>query len=508
MAKRHTLLVVAVAILMPLSLVAAVATPASAKVITPSGKVGCAVGGSLAFNPPLTPGNGTPNVASEVISTTLALSSCAGSSQPVNHVPTASTSVVTKAIKIKAIKIGRTKYAGGCSTFASAIKASSINSTITWNNGIKVSSTTLGNPVLHTGNTEDNLNALGSATKSFAGSGSLNAFLDSASTRALGICLTGRGSSISSVTFDASTSSITLGPVSVYVPSEEDQTVTPINTETNTAGTPITGVVFPWDIAIAPNGKSAYTTDLVGTSVTPINLVTGTAGTPINVGTGGLGGVAITPNGATAYVVNNTNSTVTPINTATNTAGTPIAVGSHPVSIAIAPNGVIAYVVSNGSGTVTPINTATNTAGPQIPAGSNAYAIAITPDGSTAYVDDLGSSVTPINLATDQDEPAISVSTTTSFSDIAITPNGASAYVTNNTTDAVTPINLATQTLGAPIVVPDQPLGIAITPNGATAYVACASESGGSVTPINLATDKVETPIAAVGQGPFYLAVG
>src|SRR6202042_3418824 len=110
-------------------------------------------------------------------------------------------------------------------------------------------------------------------------------------------------------------------------------------------------------------------------------------------------------------------------------------------------------------GAITPINTATNTAGTQIPAGPNAYAIAITPDGSTAYVDDLGSSVTPINLATDQDEPAISVSTTSSFSDIAITPNGASAYVTNNTTDAVTPINLTTATLGAPIVVPDQPLG-------------------------------------------------
>jgi YVTN family beta-propeller protein len=507
MANRRTLFVVAVAILMPLSLVAAVATPASVKVITPSGNVSCAVAGSLTFSPPLTPGNGTPDVADENISTNLTLSGCAGSSHPVGLVPTASTSVVTKAIKIKAIKIGRTNYAGGCNTLASAINASSIKSTITWNNGIKASATTLSNPVLRTGNTEANISALGSATKSFAGSGSLNAFLDSASTRALGICLVGRGSSISSVAFDPSTSSITLGPTMAYVPSEGAETVTPINTETNTTGTPITGVVFPWDIAIAPNGKSAYTTDLVGTSVTPINLVTGTAGTPINVGTGGLGGVAITPNGATAYVVNNANSTVTPINTATNTAGTPIAVGSHPVSIAIAPNGVMAYVVSNSSDTVTPINTATNTAGTQIPTGNNAYSIAITPDGSTAYVDDLGSSVTPINLATDQDEPAIAVSTTTSFSDIAITPNGASAYVTNNTTNAVTPINLTTQTLGTPIVVPDQPLGIAITPNGATAYVACTTDSGGSVTPINMATDKVETPIA-VGQGAFYLAIG
>src|ERR1700722_1996830 len=100
MANRRTLLVVAAAILMPLPLLAAVATPASAKVVTPSGNVGCVVGGGLTFSPPLTPGNGTANAADEVISTNLTLSGCAGSSQPVGHVPTASTSVVTKAIKI------------------------------------------------------------------------------------------------------------------------------------------------------------------------------------------------------------------------------------------------------------------------------------------------------------------------------------------------------------------------------------------------------------------------
>jgi len=510
MANRRTLFVLASAILLPLTTVVAVATPASAKVITPSGNVACHVGGSLSFSPPLTPGNGTPNVSDEVVSINLALSGCAGSSNPVGQVPTASTSVVTKAIKIKAIKIGKTKYAGGCNTFASAINASSITSTITWNNGIKLSKTTLSNLDLRTGNTEANISALGSATKSFAGSGSLNTFLDSGSTRALGICLIGRGSSISSVNFDSSTSSITLGPVTAYVASEGDETVTPINTATNTAGTPITGVTYPWDIAITPNGESAYTTDLVGNSVTPINLVTGTAGTPFAAGTRDEGGIAITPNGTTAYVVSPSDNTVVPVNTATNTTGTPITVGNDPVSIAIAPNGVTAYVVNDADYTVTPINTATNTAGTPISAGEDAYAIAITPDGSTAYVLDLGFSgnyVTPINLATDEAEPAIPVSTSTGFGDIAITPNGATAYVTNDNGDTVTPIDLATNTAGTAIAVASQPLGIAIAPNGATAYVACSTDSAGSVIPIDTATNTVETPIA-VGQGAFYVAIG
>ena len=297
MAHRRTALVAAAAALISLTMVGAVATPASAKVVTPSGNVTCKVSGSLSFTPPLTPGNGTPNVADEVISTTLSLSGCAGSSDPVGQVPTASTSVVTKAIKIKAIKIGRTKYAGGCNTFVSAIKATSIESTITWNNGIKLSKTTLGNVQLNEIAPSNSISASGSATGSFGGRSFLNAQLNSASSTALGTCLVGSGPSVASVTFDSSTSSITLRPITAYVTNEGADTVTPVDTATNTAGTPITGVLNPFAMAITPNGESAYVTDFIGPSVTPINLVTNTASTPITVGTHleGIAGIAITP---------------------------------------------------------------------------------------------------------------------------------------------------------------------------------------------------------------------
>ena len=46
---------------------------------------------------------------------------------------------------------------------------------------------------------------------------------------------------------------------------------------------------------------------------------------------------------------------------------------------------------------------------------------------------------------------------------IAITPNGATAYVTNNGSNTVTPINTTNNTVGAPITV-STPYGIAITP--------------------------------------------
>jgi YVTN family beta-propeller protein len=49
------------------------------------------------------------------------------------------------------------------------------------------------------------------------------------------------------------------------------------------------------------------------------------------------------------------------------------------------------------------------------------------------------------------------------------------AYIADNGSDAVTPINVATNEAGMPIPVGEGPYGIAITPNGETAYVTNAA---------------------------------
>jgi len=65
-------------------------------------------------------------------------------------------------------------------------------------------------------------------------------------------------------------------------------------------------------------------TDPLGRTVTPVNTATGTPGKPIRVGLGRFGvsvpQIAITPNGKTAYVTGPF-GWVTPISTATNTPG-------------------------------------------------------------------------------------------------------------------------------------------------------------------------------------------
>jgi len=78
------------------------------------------------------------------------------------------------------------------------------------------------------------------------------------------------------------------------------------------------------------------------------------------------------------------------------------------------------------------------------------------------------------------------------------------AYVVNYNGDTVTPIDMETDTAGAPIQVGDQPAAIAITPDASKAYV--ANYGGSSVTPIDLATNTAGPPIP-VGAFPHSIAI-
>ena len=147
--------------------------------------------------------------------------------------------------------------------------------------------------------------------------------------------------------------------------------VIPINAAHNQAEYPVKvgdGPIYipGGQIAITPNGKTAYVVNTGGGTIIPISTAHNRAGKPIYIGrcrTFGPDFIAITPNGKTAYVADLCTNTVTPVSTASNTAGLPIHVGAGPVWIAITPDGRTAYVANESQpGTITPINTATNTA--------------------------------------------------------------------------------------------------------------------------------------------------
>ena len=202
-------------------------------------------------------------------------------------------------------------------------------------------------------------------------------------------------------------------------------------------------------------------------AVIPLSAAASKAGNPIKGADGAIdvdgGQIAITPDGKTAYVPTNASGTVIPISTATNQAAQSIELGhnrtSGPDFIAITPDGRTAYVASLAFNTVTPISTATNTPGRRSASAPVPIWIAITPDGRTAYVanESMPGTVTPIDTATNTAGQPIHVSHYPF--DIAITPDGRTAYVlgrssSKHTRDVVTPINTATNTPGQPIYLP------------------------------------------------------
>jgi YVTN family beta-propeller protein len=129
---------------------------------------------------------------------------------------------------------------------------------------------------------------------------------------------------------------------------------------------------------ISPNGETAYVANMGSGTVTPIDTATNTAGSPITVGTEPIA-IAFTPDSATAYVVNfgPGPGTVSPVDVATGTAGPPITVGYFPRSVVVAPSGTTAFVANGANASVTPITVATNKAGAGIRVGGGPVFLAV-----------------------------------------------------------------------------------------------------------------------------------
>ena len=146
-------------------------------------------------------------------------------------------------------------------------------------------------------------------------------------------------------------SAITPDGATVFGTNPQDNGVN-VFTPANDSGTTVAALNDPEGVAITPDGSTAYVAYSPFTtnkgSLLPIDTATDTPGTPITLGTGSAEGVAITPDGSTAFVTDPTGGTVVPVDLGSGTAGSPISLGSegsNPVAIAITPaQGPVAHV--------------------------------------------------------------------------------------------------------------------------------------------------------------------
>lgn len=208
---------------------------------------------------------------------------------------------------------------------------------------------------------------------------------------------------------------------------------------------------------------------------------------------------------------------VIPLSPGSTTPGTPIRVQSFGVDApfetgaAIAPNGRTVYVMGQnrtGGTTVTPIDTATNTAEPAITlAEPEPTGIAVTPDGKTVYVA-TARGVVPISTTTHtQGQPIFSRN---DWWQLAVTPNGRTLYALGHGGALVGVIRTADNKPVELISLPDPVKSafaqdIAVTPDGKTAYVV-EGVSGGkpgasSLVPISVASNRPLTPIRLAPSG-------
>jgi YVTN family beta-propeller protein len=186
-------------------------------------------------------------------------------------------------------------------------------------------------------------------------------------------------------------------------------------------------------------------------------------------------GVAITPDGSKAYVTQRSfgptiNNTVSVIQTSDNTLLTTVTVGSSPFAVAITPDGSEAWVANSDGGTVSVIRTSDNTLVATVNVGSGPNAVANHARRQQSVRDELFrqhrlSDPDQQPQRRGDDKPRLSLQFP---SGVAVTPDGAKVYVTNNLTNSVSVIDALTNAVTKTVPVGVLPQGIAISPDGAS----------------------------------------
>lgn len=316
----------------------------------------------------------------------------------------------------------------------------------------------------------------------------------------------------------------------LYAVNQASNSMSVIDTATNTVVGSVAVGALPFAVAVAPDGRHAYVTNVGSDDITVVD--TAARAVVATVPALDPGGVAVAPDGTRVYVANGGSNSVLVIDTATHAVVDTIGVAAGPRAVAVSPDGGRLYVSSLGTDAVTVIDTSTGSVVTSIPVGSDPVALSITPDGRRVYVanafasifggDDISVIDTASNTVVDTIDPnpfpfgiavapdgvrvytvssslsAIDVASATvvdsvpvgnGLNSVAVAPDGERAYVPSNSAGTVSVIDTAGMTLVETIDTGGLPMGVAISPDrGPTAAFASAGELAGGVTAFDART--------------------
>jgi YVTN family beta-propeller protein len=301
-----------------------------------------------------------------------------------------------------------------------------------------------------------------------------------------------------------------------YITNSSDNTVSVIDTVTNTVVATVPVGATPVGVAVNPAGTFVYVANSFSNTVSVIDTVTNTVVATVPVGVFSFG-VAVNPAGTFAYVTNSdavsvfdtANSIVSVIDTASNTVVATVRVGlslpdflgqSLP-GVAVNPAGTLVYVTNLVSSTVSVIDTVTNTVTATVPVGTatTPFGVAVNPAGTLVYVTNFASNtVSVINTASNTVVATVPVGVFPRG--VAVNPAGTFAYVANFLSHAVSVIDTVTNTVVATVPVGAGPGGVAVNPAGTFVYV--ANSFSNTVSVIDTASNTVVATVP-VGNGPI-----
>jgi serine/threonine-protein kinase len=257
----------------------------------------------------------------------------------------------------------------------------------------------------------------------------------------------------------------------------------------------------PEGVAVSPDGRRAYITNVDSRVVSVIDIGAGTVTASIR--NGGARGVAVSPDGRRAYGVNHGSpGTVSVIDTDSGTIAATIPVGNAPEGVAVSPDGRRAYITNVLSDTVSVIDTMKSTVTATIPVGSAPYGVAVSPDGRHAYITNVSS-----NTVSVIDTMKSTVTTIPAGGHpwgVAVSPDGRHAYITNVDANTVSVIDTSSSTVTTTIPVGAYPDGVAVSPDGRGAYI--TNGNSNTVSVVDTSSSTVTTTIP-VGNFPRAVAV-
>jgi YVTN family beta-propeller protein len=248
--------------------------------------------------------------------------------------------------------------------------------------------------------------------------------------------------------------------------------------------------------------QNAYITNNDSNSVSVINTATNTVIATIPIGYGPFG-VSVSPDGGRVYIGSFGINTVGVIETATNTVIATIPSGPSS-GIATSQDGRRVYVANFYDQTLSVIDTMTNTVIATVP-GVGASPYGVVAANGKVYVADWTSpfTVTVVDGATNKIIATIPVASDTNAPGLAASPDGRRVYVTNEISDNVPVIDTATDTVIATIPVPVS-VSAAVSPDSTKIYI---PNRGNHVAVVDAQTNEVITSTDYIGGGQFGVSV-